>query len=168
MSLDSLWAPWRGEYIKKAMGSEESTDNCVLCNAPCEEDCKKALVLHSGRYNYIIMNLYPYNLGHVMVVPHEHVNAVDCLSDEVRNEHYMLVARAAKVLRSFFKCEGFNIGMNMGRSGGAGIDQHIHTHIVPRWNGDTNFMPIIADTKVMSSTLFEVYDGLKESFDGYK
>ena len=166
--MDSLWAPWRGEYVQKAMSGEYKEQGCILCAAPNKEDLKKALVLYKGQYNYVVMNLYPYNLGHVMVVPYRHINAIDLLNEKERNEHYMLVTCAVVVLRAQYQCQGFNIGMNMGRSGGAGIEEHIHTHVVPRWNGDANFMPVIADTKVISETLFGAYDALKKRFDEYK
>lgn len=166
--MDSLWAPWRGTYVQKAMCGQDEEEGCVLCKAWQKEDQKKALVLYKGRYNYIVMNLYPYNLGHLMVVPYEHLNALDKLSDEQRNEHYNLVAHAIKVLRTHFQCDGFNVGMNMGRCGGAGIDQHIHSHVVPRWNGDANFMPVIGQTKVISSDLFEAYDALQKNFAEYE
>lgn len=161
--MDSLWAPWRKEYVQKAMNDQDK-DACVLCAAPNKEDLKKALVLYKSQYNYIVMNLYPYNMGHIMIVPYRHINSLDLLSEKERNEHYMLVVRAVTILRKQYECQGFNIGMNIGRSGGAGIEEHIHTHVVPRWNGDANFMPVIGCTKVMSETLFNAYDTLKKHF----
>ena len=110
------------------------------------------------------MNTYPYNTAHLMVAPYRHVANLDELTDSERGEHFEIVSRCVRVLRRVFSPDGFNIGMNLGRVAGAGIDKHIHTHIVPRWAGDTNFMPVIADTKVVNEALEETYQKLKGEF----
>jgi len=153
--MEYLWAPWRIEYIKKA-----DEVGCIFCRKPTEENDAANYILHRGQYNFIIMNSYPYNSGHLMIAPYRHVANLDELTDEELNEHFRMVSRVVTVLKQVFKADGFNIGMNLGRVAGAGIDKHIHTHIVPRWAGDTNFMPVIADTKVINEALEETYKKL--------
>lgn len=154
-----LWAPWRIEYIKKA-----DEPGCILCHKPAEKDDAASYILYRGRWNFIIMNSYPYNAGHIMIAPYRHVANLDELSDEEGNEHFQLVRRSITVLRRVFKADGFNVGMNLGRIAGAGIDKHIHTHVVPRWAGDTNFMPVVGDTRVINEALEETYHKLVGEF----
>jgi len=161
--MEHLWAPWRIEYIRQASGHEEGS--CILCDHPDVKDDAKNFILYHGKYNYVIMNRYPYNAGHLMVAPERHVGELDGLTDVERNEHFELVSRCVGILRQTFNCDGFNVGLNLGRVAGAGIDQHIHTHIVPRWNGDSNFMPVIGDTKVINQAVEETYKLLKPEFD---
>ena len=111
-----------------------------------------------------MMNLYPYNSGHLMVAPYRHTAAIDELTEEERNEHFALVSRGVNILKKVMKPQGFNIGLNCGRVAGAGVDKHIHTHIVPRWVGGSNFMPVIADVRVIPEALAETYDKLKGKF----
>ncbi|MEN8494535.1 HIT domain-containing protein [Dehalococcoides sp. THU3] len=160
--MDNLWAPWRAKYIEKAVKNEDS--GCIFCTFPAESEDRKNLILFRGKYNFVILNAFPYNAGHLMVVPFRHTSAPEELPEEERNEHYRLVCRAVAVLKNEYKPEGFNIGMNLGRVGGAGIDKHIHTHIVPRWNGDTNFMPVIGQTKVQNEAPADTYRRLKPCF----
>jgi ATP adenylyltransferase len=110
------------------------------------------------------MNTYPYNSAHLMITPYRHIANLDELTDVERNEHFKLVSRSTRVLKQVFSPDGFNIGINLGRSAGAGIDKHVHTHIVPRWAGDTNFMSVIAEIKVVSEALEETYQKLKDKF----
>jgi ATP adenylyltransferase len=161
--MDYLWAPWRIEYIKQSIGKKD--EGCILCHYPAQKDDEKSLILYHGQYNYVIMNRYPYNAGHLMVAPERHCGALDGLTDVERNEHFEIVARCVTILRETFHCDGFNVGLNLGRVAGAGVDQHIHTHIVPRWNGDTNFMPLLADTKVINEAIDETYKMLKPKFN---
>ncbi len=154
-----LWAPWRMEYIKKA-----KEEGCILCQKPLENSDTANYILHRGRKNFVIMNSYPYNSGHLMVAPNRHIANLEELTDEELDEHYRLVRQGILVLKQVLKPEGFNIGMNLGRIAGAGVDKHIHTHIVPRWSGDTNFMPVIADTDVVNEALEETYKKLVEKF----
>jgi ATP adenylyltransferase len=160
--MEHMWAPWRIEYIKQATGHK--TEGCILCDHPARKEDEKNLILYHGKLNYVIMNRYPYNAGHLMVAPERHCGALDGLTEAERDEHFAIVARCVAILRETFHCDGFNVGLNLGRVAGAGVDQHIHTHIVPRWNGDTNFMPVLADTKVVNEAIEETYKMLKPKF----
>lgn len=157
--MEHLWAPWRIKYIKQA-----KEKGCILCQKTAEKNDELNYLLYRGDKNFIIMNLYPYNAAHLMIAPYRHIANLEELTDEERNEHFELVSRSIKVLKQVYKPDGFNIGMNLGRVAGAGIDKHIHTHIVPRWAGDANFMPVVADTKVINEALEETYRGLKGKF----
>ena len=157
--MEHLWAPWRIEYIKKA-----DEVGCIFCQKPAEESDASNYILYRGQKNFIIMNSYPYSPGHLMIAPYRHVANLDELTDEELCEHYELVRCSVTVLRKVFKPDGFNIGMNLGRVAGAGIDKHIHSHIVPRWAGDTNFMPVIANTNVVNEALSESYKKLAGKF----
>lgn len=156
--MERLWAPWRMEYINKA--AEEP--GCFLCQKPREDNDPANLILHRGESNFIILNTYPYNTGHLMVAPYRHIGDLSLLSEAEAKEHLEMVKLGLKVLAQAMRPEGFNIGMNLGRAAGAGVADHIHTHIVPRWQGDTNFMPIIADTKVLPEMLAATYQKLKQ------
>jgi ATP adenylyltransferase len=155
---EHLWAPWRVEYIQA-----EKTKGCILCDKPKENRDEANFILHRGKYNYVIMNSYPYNPGHLMVAPYRHVATPEDLQTEEMHEHTELVCLCIKVLRRLYTPNGFNTGMNVGKVAGAGIDGHIHTHIVPRWQGDTNFMPVIGDTRVVPQALHDTYGKLKDS-----
>jgi len=137
---------------------------CIFCKIAREKKDKKNYVLFRGKWNYVLLNNYPYNSGHLMVVPFKHVKNLEDLTDEELYEHFKIVRESVKNLKKVFKPEGFNIGINIGRIAGAGVENHIHTHIVPRWSGDTNYMPVIADTKVIPEALKQTYNRLKEFF----
>lgn len=156
---EHLWAPWRVEYIES-----KKPEGCILCDKPKENNDVENYILFRGKLNYVIMNRYPYNPGHLMVVPYRHIATPEDLNDEELCEHSQMVARVVKVLRGIYEPAGFNTGMNIGRVAGAGIDAHIHTHIVPRWNGDTNFMPAIGDARVVPQALAETYTKLQGRF----
>ncbi|MFA4837369.1 MAG: HIT domain-containing protein, partial [Dehalococcoidia bacterium] len=130
--MEYIWAPWRIEYI---LGEKEK--DCIFCHKPKQDKDKENLLLYRGKRNLVMMNLYPYNPGHLMVAPYRHTNILEALDDEEMLEHLQLVTRCVAVLKEAMKPNGFNIGINLGRVAGAGIEDHIHTHIVPRWNGDT-------------------------------
>ena len=157
--MEHLWAPWRMEYIES-----KKPEGCILCDKPEENDDASNYILYRGDKNFVIMNLYPYNPGHLMVVPYRHIDGLEELGDDELHEHWQIVARSLRVLREVFNPGGFNIGVNMGRAAGAGIEEHVHTHIVPRWHGDTNFMPVFGDTRVIPQALSETYDKLKGEF----
>ena len=161
--MEYLWAPWRIEYIKKA-----KEVGCIFCQKPAEESDAANYILYRGQKNFIIMNSYPYNPGHLMIAPYRHVANMDELTDEELGEHFKMVAKSTRILRQVFKPDGFNIGINLGRIAGAGIDKHIHTHIVPRWAGDTNFMPVMADTRVINEALGETYQKLRGKFQAWE
>jgi len=142
----------------------EKPEGCILCDKPGESTDALNYILYRGDKNFIIMNSFPYNSGHLMVAPYRHVASLEELTDAELHEHFEIVRQSIKVLRQTYSPNGFNIGMNMGKVAGAGIDDHIHTHIVPRWQGDTNFMPVTADTKVVNEALAETYEKLKAKF----
>ena len=157
--MEQIWAPWRIEYIQM-----EKPEGCILCDKPRQSTDVQNYILFRGDKNFIIMNIYPYNAGHLMIAPYRHIANLEELTDEERNEHFEIVSRSTKILRQAFNPAGFNIGINLGKVAGAGIDEHIHTHIVPRWLGDTNFMPVIANVKVVNEALDETYQKLKGKF----
>ncbi|HEW64074.1 HIT domain-containing protein [Fervidicoccus fontis] len=161
-----LWAPWRSVYIKEI--SKEEKGSCIFCKAIAEKDDNKNLVVFRGNKTFVIMNKYPYNSGHLMVVPYKHVSRIENLDNEELLELSTLIVRSVKVLTELYRPDGFNIGMNIGRAAGAGIEDHIHVHIVPRWIGDTNFMPVIGETRVISENLTEAYAKIKEAFQKIK
>ena len=157
--MKQIWAPWRIEYIQM-----EKPEGCILCDKPKQKDDVANYILYRAEKNFVILNSYPYNPGHLMIAPYRHVANLEELTDEERCEHFEMVSRSVKILREVFNPAGFNIGMNLGKIAGAGIDDHIHTHIVPRWQGDTNFMPVIADLRVVPEALAETYEKLKGRF----
>lgn len=158
--MKKLWAPWRMEYIL-----QPKPQGCIFCDKPKQEQDRENLILYRGKTCFVIMNFYPYNNGHLMVVPYRHIAKLDKLSMQEQTEMMQTVAKAGTILEKTMHCEGLNIGMNLGRVAGAGIDEHLHFHIVPRWNGDTNYMPVIGHTKVLSQGLNESWDLLKPHFD---
>ena len=157
--MERIWAPWRIQYIQM-----EKPEECILCEKPKQNNDALNYILYRGDKNFIILNSYPYNPGHLMVAPYRHVASLEGLTEEERYEHFEIVSRGIKVLRQVFNPGGFNIGMNVGKAAGAGIDDHFHTHIVPRWQGDTNFMPVLADIRVLPEALAETYQKLKSQF----
>jgi ATP adenylyltransferase len=147
------------EYIRM-----DKPDACILCEKPGEDNDPANYILLRATNNFVMLNCYPYNPGHLLIAPYRHVSSLEELSDEERHEHLDVVSRGVRVLREVFNPAGFNIGMNIGTVAGAGIADHIHTHIVPRWQGDSNFMPIVADTRVLPESLVETYQQLKGKF----
>ncbi len=157
--MEQIWAPWRIKYIQMAQ-----IEGCILCDKPKENNDALNYILYRGDKNFVIMNSYPYNPGHLMIAPYRHIANLEELTDEELHEHFNVVSRSIKLLKQVFKPDGFNLGINMGKVAGAGINDHIHTHIVPRWQGDTNFMPVLADVKVVPEALTETYEKLKGKF----
>ena len=157
--MEHIWAPWRIEYIQM-----EKPKGCILCNKPKQNNNALNYILYRGSKNFIIMNKYPYNMGHLMITPYRHVANLDELTKKERDEHFEIVSRSIKLLRQVFNPNGFNIGINMGKVAGAGIEEHFHTHLVPRWVGDTNFMPVVSSTSVVPEALAETYAKLKDKF----
>ena len=147
--MENLWSPWRMKYVTDA----DNPEACVFCTAPTQPDSIANLIVHRGKTCYTILNRYPYTSGHVMVVPFVHVSGIDLLTPEVRFEMFEMVNTAIGILRAVYQPEGFNIGINMGVAGGAGIAEHAHIHIVPRWAGDTNFMSTTGETRVIPEDL---------------
>jgi len=157
--MEHIWAPWRMEYIKM-----EKPEGCILCEKPSQDNDADNFILYRGSKNFIIMNTYPYNPGHLLIAPYRHVSSLGELTEEERHEHFDIVSHSVEVLKQELGAEGFNVGVNMGKAAGAGIEDHIHTHIVPRWQGDTNFMTIVSDVRVVPEALAETYRKLKGKF----
>ncbi|MBN2543162.1 HIT domain-containing protein [bacterium] len=158
--MKQVWAPWRMEYIERG----DLDEGCLFCEKCCSENHEENLILFKGKLGFIIMNRYPYTNGHLMVAPIRHVDSLDKLETEELTELMELTKKAIKILRDCFNPHGFNVGVNIGRVAGAGVVGHTHIHIVPRWNGDTNFMPVLSDSKVISQCLQDTYNKLKPLF----
>jgi len=146
---DPLWAPWRLEYVSSA--SEQT--GCIFCRAVGAPEDADSLVVHRGETAFVMLNRFPYSAGHLMIAPTRHVGDLRELSAQEAAEIHSLSAHALEVLSSLFKPDGFNVGWNLGRSAGAGVVDHVHEHVVPRWQGDTNFMPVLADVRVIPEHL---------------
>ncbi len=162
MANHRIWAPWRLAYVKDA--SKDIEEECVFCAKPAAGDDEASLIVHRGERCFVILNLYPYTNGHLMVAPFEHIGRIQELPAETVTEMMALVQQAMDGLERVYDPQGYNVGFNQGRVAGAGVEHHIHLHVVPRWGGDTNFMPVIADTKVMPQTLEQSYEALKGAF----
>ena len=157
---DNLWAPWRMQYV----ANPNKGKNIFLEKSKSEND-RENLVLYRGSKSFILMNLYPYNNGHLLIAPYEQHNDITYLDSDTLNEIMQLTQKAIQILKDKLKSDGFNFGLNMGKAAGAGIDEHLHFHIVPRWIGDSNFMPIVGQTEVIMQGLYDTYDLLKPEFD---
>jgi ATP adenylyltransferase len=162
MTQKQLWAPWRMEYLSD--NKDKRDIRCVFCKLPAESADRENLIVHRGEKAFVILNKYPYNNGHVMIVPGRHLSDYAELADDELLDMGNLTRHTVNALKSAYQCEGFNIGMNLGTAGGAGIKDHLHLHVVPRWIGDTNFMPVLADTKSMPQHLLSSYDSIHEYF----
>jgi len=159
---DRIWAPWRLAYVKDA--AKDSEDECIFCAKPAADDDEANLIVHRGERAFVILNLYPYTNGHLMVAPFEHTGRIQDLPTETVAEMMALAKQSMDGLERVYDPHGYNVGFNQGRVAGAGVEHHIHMHVVPRWGGDTNFMPVIADTKVMPQTLEQSYEALRGAF----
>ena len=157
--MQRIWAPWRMQYIQM-----EKPEECILCEKPGQHKDALNYILFRGDKNFVILNSYPYNPGHLMVSPYRHAASLEELAVEERHEHFEIVSRSIKVLRQVFNPDGFNIGINIDKVAGVGIDDHLHTHIVPRWRGDTNFMTALVDVRILPEALADTYQKLKGKF----
>ena len=153
--MKHLWAPWRIEYIKAT-----PRDECIFCTLPAEGRDREHHILHRGALTFVMLNTFPYTSGHLMVVPYRHVADLDALDDREALELFHLTTAAMEATRQTYRPQGFNIGVNIGRAAGAGIVDHVHLHVVPRWVGDTNFMPVLGEVKVLPEDLSVTYDRL--------
>jgi ATP adenylyltransferase len=162
--MEKLWSPWRSQYIE-SFKDPKAKGGCVFCNAAKEDIAdESSLVVAKGELTITVLNLYPYNNGHVMVVPKRHLSSFDQLTKEERAEIMEKLDETIRALKICSRPEGFNVGANLGQVSGAGIADHIHFHIVPRWNGDTNFMPVLGEVKVLSQDLLATKKALLEAF----
>ena len=157
--MDYLWTPWRYQYVTKG----EPASACVFCAAAGGGDDRANLIVHRASHNFVILNRYPYTNGHVMVVPFQHVSTLEDLAEEALLEMIRLARECEKHLRATYRPDGLNIGMNLGRSAGAGIAGHVHMHILPRWAGDTNFMTVTGETRVLPEDLPVTWEKLKSA-----
>ncbi|HBR14691.1 MAG TPA: HIT family hydrolase [Candidatus Omnitrophica bacterium] len=158
--MDKLWAPWRNKYITQVIQENKA---CVFCKIFGEKKDKENYILVRTQHNYSVLNLYPYNNGHVLLVPHRHVNDLSKLKKKEREDLFDLLEATKVTLDCVLKPEGYNIGINLGRVAGAGFPGHLHVHLVPRWKGDMNFMPVTGNTKVISQSLKTLYNQLKNA-----
>lgn len=159
--MQRLWAPWRMTYV-----AGEKRTGCVFCNAVQDADDRESLVLYRGQHAFLILNLFPYNSGHMMAVPNQHASQLDALSGDARAELMELSSLAVDAARRVLDCHGFNLGLNLGEVAGAGVADHLHLHVVPRWTGDANFMPIIGATMVLPELLPVTYARLRGEIEG--
>lgn len=157
--MDRIWAPWRSVYVGGSHG-----EGCVFCEKLQSAEDEANLILLRGDKTVVLMNLYPYNNGHLLIMPRRHVGDIEELTAEEMNELFLMTQKMVKVLR-IFNPEGFNVGANIGKIAGAGVPGHFHVHVVPRWGGDTNFMPVIGDVRVISESLEVTFKKLKESLE---
>jgi ATP adenylyltransferase len=156
--MERLWTPWRMKYVQEA---DRAPDECLFCELPKRSDDAEALILHRGANAFSMLNLYPYNTAHSMVAPYLHTADLAGLPAEIAADLFAEVQRVVRAIQAEYQPDGFNLGMNLGRVAGAGVPDHLHVHIVPRWGGDTNFMPLTADTKVLPETPKQSYRRLK-------
>lgn len=159
--MDRLWSPWRFSYISKA----GSNSTCIFCEKAASSNDRENLVVFRGKLSYVLLNLFPYTSGHLMVAPYAHVPTLADASQEIVSELMLLTRTAESHLRSIYRPDGLNMGLNIGKSAGAGVAGHIHMHVVPRWTGDANFMTTIGETRVLPEELPKTYDKVKAAFD---
>lgn len=162
--LEKLWSPWRSNYIDSFKEADDS--KCVFCSAQDEKmEDEKSLLLHKGKHSFIMMNLYPYNNGHLMIIPYRHISDYLELTEDEITEIHSFTKLSIAALKEIMSPHGFNFGANLGQAAGAGIHTHLHFHLVPRWNGDTNFMPVLGEVKIISQDLLVTKNKLVQSFE---
>lgn len=159
--MRALWSPWRYEYL----AGEGGPEGCVFCRAAEAED-EEALILRRGEHNFVLLNLYPYTNGHLMIAPYEHAERPSAATSAVRAEMMELLAASLDALEAEYHPDGFNVGMNLGRAAGAGVADHYHLHALPRWEGDTNFMTSVAETRVLGQAIGDTWRALRKRFSG--
>ncbi len=157
--MERLWAPWRLEYI-----AGERPDGCIFCDKPLEKDDRANYILRRGVHSFVLLNAFPYNNGHLMIAPYAHLSDLDELPLETLVEMMKLCQNALRALRLAMGPDGFNVGFNLGAAAGAGIKDHLHLHVVPRWAGDTNFMPVLADVRVVPQSLERAWEVIDLAF----
>ena len=164
--MDHIWSPWRYKYLTAPRSPSPSESSCVFCRIAAETNLDDPnLVVARGQHNFIVLNRFPYTSGHLMVVPYSHQSQLDALSAEAATEMILMAHAAEHHLRTVYRPEGLNLGMNIGESAGAGIAGHIHMHVLPRWSGDTNFMTTVAETRVLPEELSVTLTRLRAAFN---
>lgn len=158
--MDRLWSPWRYRYVSQAGAADE----CIFCAKPAAGDDAAHLILHRAGHNFVLLNLFPYTTGHLMVAPYAHVAELEDLPDEAACEMMRLAQASVRILRRVYRPQGFNAGLNLGACAGAGVAGHLHLHVLPRWTGDANFMTVIGETRVMPEDLSETWRKLSAAF----
>jgi ATP adenylyltransferase len=166
--MERMYAPWRMAYIEQPQKPQAHSTGCVFCDAAASADDVANLIVHRGASAFVLLNKFPYNNGHLLVVPYQHTASLNDLSDAATLELMTLAKAAQAALAEAMHPEGYNLGMNLGKSAGAGIADHLHLHIVPRWNGDTNFMPVLTDVKVMPDSLEHTCRLLRDAWENEK
>ncbi|MGF1582010.1 MAG: HIT family protein [Gemmataceae bacterium] len=159
--MDSLWAPWRLQYVAAPKKSDESVKDCFICRGQNEQNDKENLIVLRESEVLVVLNRFPYNNGHLLIAPNDHIGELTDLGDKQLLQCMQVIQRMVTILKGTMQPHGFNIGLNLGRAGGAGLPGHLHWHVVPRWNGDTNFMPVLGETKVISQSLEALYELLQ-------
>ena len=163
--MDRLYTPWRFDYIKGASGEKTGFgDACVFCALSAREDDEQNFILHRALHNFVILNIYPYTSGHLMIVPFEHTADLPALAKETSDEMMDLAKRAQALLQETYHPHGFNLGMNLGQAAGAGVSDHLHLHVLPRWAGDANFMSTVGETRVIPEDLRTTFNKLRGIF----
>ena len=164
--MDRLWSPWRYDYIKAgSSGEKEQTPSCIFCAMlEAEGDDAGKFIVHRASHNFVVLNIYPYISGHTMIVPYAHIAEIAHAPKETTDEMMDLTKRCQAAMREIYRPDGFNLGMNLGRAAGAGVAEHFHLHILPRWVGDTNFMTTVGETRVHPEDLMTTYKKLREHF----
>ncbi|MCA1644429.1 MAG: HIT domain-containing protein [Chloroflexi bacterium] len=157
--MERLWTPWRSAFVEGA--SDNGAVECFLCAKPAQHADRANLILLRAKQVYALLNLYPYNSGHLMIAPYVHAADLGTLDPSIAEEMMRMTQRCVEALQQAYRPDGFNVGMNLGKSAGAGVPGHLHMHVVPRWAGDTNFMPIVGETKVLPESLDQTYDRLE-------
>jgi ATP adenylyltransferase len=159
--MDHLWTPWRYQFVQ----APQPAAGCIFCDKPAERRDDQNFILHRARLNFVILNLYPYTSGHLMIVPFSHVATLGEAGPETRAEMIELAARAELLLRAAYRPEGLNMGLNLGKCAGAGIAAHLHLHVLPRWPGDANFMSVVGETRVIPEDIPTTYSKLRQGWD---
>ena len=168
--MDRLWTPWRYQYITgesgEKTGDDHSSTSCIFCTLPQQDHTwdERNYIIHRARHNFIVLNLYPYTSGHLLIIPYEHTSELDSVSKAATDELMDLAKRAQTLLREAYRPDGFNLGMNLGRAAGAGVAAHLHLHVMPRWAGDANFMSTVGETRVLPEDLHTTYQKLHGKF----
>ncbi len=159
--MDYLWTPWRYAYVTGA----DKSSGCIFCNLAKEKDDQRARIVHRGRHCYTVLNTYPYTPGHVMIVPYEHLDELQKLALEAAHEMMDLSQKIERILRTLYKPDGVNLGMNIGAAAGAGVAGHIHMHALPRWVADANFVSVVGETRILPETLDVTWGKIRNAFD---